>query len=410
MQRASDKVNLSDKILKWYDHNARILPFRTHPSDIKNGLRPNPYHVWLSEVMLQQTTIKAVIDYFHKFIALWPTIFDLAAADNDDVMAAWAGLGYYSRARNLHKCAKLIVSTYDGNFPKDAETLQKLPGIGPYTSAAIASIAFDQPAPVVDGNIERVVTRLKQIATPLPDAKSEIRAYVEEITPQKRPGDFAQAMMDIGATLCTPKNPVCGFCPLHQDCASYKVGDMLKYPVKKPKAEKPHRYGLAVIVIDENENICVEKMPEKGLFGGMYVFPYTDQLKQKFSVDKLVNKKDIHTNIHNVSDCHHWINNIKSIINSDDIEDVDKTVENELTSTSNKYDSLPTVKHIFTHFSLDLESVIIRQKNISCGVHQRLVPLKNLEHIALPSLMKKLLKHLQTYMAAQKHSEELCLT
>ncbi|MFT7191499.1 MAG: A/G-specific adenine glycosylase, partial [Dinoroseobacter sp.] len=207
-----DTVNeaLSATLLAWYDVHARALPWRVPPG---SGLRADPYRIWMSEIMLQQTTVAAVKDYFAKFTGRWPTVSALAAAEDADVMAAWAGLGYYARARNLLKCARVVVADHGGIFPSDRAILQTLPGIGPYTSAAIASIAFGASETVVDGNVERVMARLRGIETPLPPAKPELVAAAEALTPVKRAGDYAQAVMDLGATLCSPKSPTCGICP-----------------------------------------------------------------------------------------------------------------------------------------------------------------------------------------------------
>ena len=200
---------IAANLLAWYDTDQRDLPWRAKP-----GQMPTPYHVWLSEIMLQQTVVKTVIPYFLKFTQTWPTIFELAKADLEDIRSAWAGLGYYSRAKNLHKCAQIIVEKYQGKFPIFAEELETLPGIGPYTAAAIAAIAFDETATPVDGNIERVVARLFAIEDPLPGVKPKLKQLAASLTPPRRAGDFAQAQMDLGATICSPKNPSCLLCPL----------------------------------------------------------------------------------------------------------------------------------------------------------------------------------------------------
>ena len=212
------REQLSEDLLGWYDRHARVMPWRVGPAARAAGERPDPYGIWMSEVMLQQTTVAAVRDYWRKFMAKWPTVSDLAAAEDADVMAAWAGLGYYARARNLLKCARVVATDYDGVFPDTVTDLLKLPGVGPYTAAAVASIAFDAPATVVDGNVERVIARLRLIETPLPKAKQEITELAEALTPQERPGDYAQAIMDLGATICTPRNPACGICPWSSAC------------------------------------------------------------------------------------------------------------------------------------------------------------------------------------------------
>lgn len=230
----------------------------------RKGAVADPYHVWLSEVMLQQTTVKAVKAYFQKFLALWPTVGDLAAADTEDVMKAWAGLGYYARARNLKKCAEAVVRDHGGRFPDREEELKALPGIGDYTAAAIAAIAFNRRSAVLDGNVERVISRLHAVETPLPAAKPEMRALVHTLTPLGRPGDFAQAMMDLGATICTPKRPACSLCPFRADCRALKIADPETFPRKAPRKEKPLRLGAAFVAIDDCEAVYLRKRPENG--------------------------------------------------------------------------------------------------------------------------------------------------
>lgn len=262
------------RLLGWYDTHHRDLPWRLPPRDLARGERPDPYRVWLSEVMLQQTTVEAVKSYFGAFLGKWPTVEALAAAETEDVMKAWAGLGYYSRARNLKACA-VLVAKQGGRFPDAEEGLRALPGIGPYTAAAIAAIAFGRQAAVVDGNVERVVARLFSIATPLPLAKAEIRLHVERLTPKERPGDFAQAMMDLGATICTPKRPRCMLCPLREDCSAFVSGDPEIFPVRPTKPEKPLRRGAAFVAVRRDGAILLRKRPEKGLLGGMTEVPTT---------------------------------------------------------------------------------------------------------------------------------------
>lgn len=256
-------------LLAWYDAHHRDLPWRVPPARIAQGDRPDPYRIWLSEIMLQQTTVEAVKPYFAAFTARWPDVAALAAAESDDIMRAWAGLGYYSRARNLKACADRIAAAHGGAFPDSEEGLRALPGIGAYTAAAVASIAFGRPAAVVDGNVERVVSRLSAIATPLPAAKAEIRAHVEAMLPHDRPGDFAQAMMDLGATLCSPKRPKCMLCPLNADCAALTEGEPERYPVKAAKKEKPLRRGAAFVAIRGDGAVLLRKRGETGLLAGM---------------------------------------------------------------------------------------------------------------------------------------------
>lgn len=262
-------------LLDWYDAHHRELPWRTPPRALRKGVRPDPYRVWLSEVMLQQTTVEAVKAYFTRFVEQWPDVNALAAADTSDVMKAWAGLGYYSRARNLKACAEEVAEKHGGVFPDTEEGLRALPGIGPYTAAAIAAIAFNRPAAVVDGNIERVISRLYAIATPLPAAKPEIKARVAEILPPDRPGDFAQAMMDLGATICSPKRPKCMLCPVNESCTALSQGDPEFYPVKAAKKEKPLRQGAAFVAVRDDGAILLRTRPNSGLLGGMSEPPTT---------------------------------------------------------------------------------------------------------------------------------------
>jgi A/G-specific adenine glycosylase len=268
-------ADLPVRLLAWYDAHHRDLPWRIAPRDLMRGVRPDPYRVWLSEVMMQQTTVEAVKAYFRKFIEKWPTVDALATAETEDVMKAWAGLGYYSRARNMKACADRIAAS-GGAFPDTEEGLRALPGIGAYTAAAIAAIAFDRPAAVVDGNVERVMSRLYAVMTPLPQAKAEIRALVERLVPASRPGDFAQAMMDLGATICTPKRPRCMLCPLREDCVAARAGDPEFYPVRPAKPDKPARRGAAFVAVRGDGAILLRKRLGSGLLGGMTEVPTTD--------------------------------------------------------------------------------------------------------------------------------------
>ncbi len=264
---------LSSVLLDWYDAHARVMPWRVGPEDRARGVRPDPYAVWMSEIMLQQTTVAAVRDYFRKFIERWPTVADLAGAEDAEVMAAWAGLGYYARARNLLKCARTVVEEHGGAFPADAEALRGLPGVGPYTTAAVGAIAFDLPLTVVDGNVERVIARLRDIHTPLPKAKGELTALAEKITPDQRPGDYAQAIMDLGATICTPRNPACGLCPWRTACAGRLAGTHTELPKKTPKKRKPTRLGIAYVARRVDGALLVERRPDSGLLGGTLGWP-----------------------------------------------------------------------------------------------------------------------------------------
>lgn len=267
---------IAPDLLAWYDKNARTLPWRVSPQDRAAGVAPDPYAVWLSEIMLQQTTVVTVKEYFLKFLRLWPRVEDLAAAKDPDVMAAWAGLGYYARARNLLKCARAVVADHNGQFPADHDALLALPGIGPYTAAAISAIAFDQSETVVDGNVERVISRFCNIQTPLPTSKPEIKEQAAHQTPAMRPGDYAQAMMDLGATLCTPKSPNCLICPIAPDCQARALGTAAELPRKEPKKPKPTRHGIIYLAQRQDGAWLLERRPEKGLLGGMLGWPGSD--------------------------------------------------------------------------------------------------------------------------------------
>lgn len=234
---------------------------------------PDPYRIWLSEVMLQQTTVVTVRDYFQRFTARWPTVEALASAEDGDVMGEWAGLGYYARARNLLKCARVVAGELDGRFPDTIEDLVKLPGIGPYTAAAIAAIAFDRAATVVDGNVERVMARYFRVLTPLPTAKPELTALAESLTPARRPGDYAQAVMDLGATVCTPKSPSCGICPCLEGCVGRLEGVQGELPRKLAKPIKPTRYGIVYLARRSDGAWLLERRENKGLLGGMLGWP-----------------------------------------------------------------------------------------------------------------------------------------
>jgi A/G-specific adenine glycosylase len=267
------EADLPAILLDWYDRNARVMPWRVAPLDRAAGVQPDPYRVWLSEVMLQQTTVAAVKDYFHRFTSRWPDVHALAAAQDADVMGEWAGLGYYARARNLLKCARVVSADLGGVFPASHKDLLNLPGIGPYTASAIASIAFDLPETVVDGNVERVMARLHNVHTPLPKAKPELTEQAAMLTPVQRPGDYAQAVMDLGATICTPRNPACGICPWRDPCAARQAGTAGDLPKKEPKKPKPTRLGIVYIARRSDGAFLLERRPEKGLLGGMLGWP-----------------------------------------------------------------------------------------------------------------------------------------
>ena len=266
---------LRARLLAWYDAHARDLPWRVGPSAGAGGLRADPYRVWLSEVMLQQTTVPHATPYFIAFTRRWPTVSDLAAAEDGDVMAAWAGLGYYARARNLLACARAVARDHGGVFPDTEEGLRALPGLGAYTAAAVAAIAFDRAANVVDGNVERVMARLFAVEELLPDAKSELKRLAGALVRDQRPGDWAQALMDLGATVCRPKAPLCDRCPLTAACAGLATGAPESFPRKTAKSERPRRHGAAFLLL-RGEEVALVRRPPKGLLGGMLALPTTD--------------------------------------------------------------------------------------------------------------------------------------
>ena len=259
--------DITAALLDWYDRHRRDLPWRAKGKRI-----PDPYAVWLSEVMLQQTTVAAVKSYYARFLALWPDVDALAKAPRDEVLKQWAGLGYYARARNLHDCAQAVVLQHGGRFPRTEAELRGLPGIGDYTAAAVAAIAFGQDATVVDGNVERVITRLHAVETPLPAARPIIRRLTAALVPPDRPGDFAQATMDFGATLCTSKSPACTICPIGRACAARAAGTQTLYPKKLPKKALPQRFGTMAVVERADGAVLVRTRPSKGMLGGMTEF------------------------------------------------------------------------------------------------------------------------------------------
>ncbi|HEX3674801.1 MAG TPA: A/G-specific adenine glycosylase, partial [Rhizomicrobium sp.] len=264
VQKKAFVLRAASALLAWYDVHRRTLPWRAPP-----GRRAEPYRVWLSEIMLQQTTVAAVGTYYRAFLRRWPTVQALAAAPEDDVLAAWAGLGYYARARNLHRAAKMVVDEMGGRFPETAEGLRVLPGIGAYTSGAIAAIAFDEREAAVDANAERVLARVFAVEEPMPKAKVRLRLLGQSLVPEKRAGDFAQALMDLGSAICTPQRPACAACPWMADCEARKRGIQELLPVKGEKAVRPLRRGAAFVVRDGTGAVLLEKRPEKGLLGSM---------------------------------------------------------------------------------------------------------------------------------------------
>ncbi len=347
-------------LLGWYDAHARVLPWRA-----RGGKTADPYHVWLSEVMLQQTTVQAVIPYFGKFVDKWPRVQNLAAAQDDEVMHAWAGLGYYARARNLLKCARVVAETHSGVFPDTVDTLKSLPGIGDYTAAAVAAIAFNRVETVIDGNVDRVVSRWFAIETPLPDSKPEIRAQAKTLFEHKgsdRPGDFAQAMMDLGATICIPQNPRCDLCPVSKGCQGRAKGIAAELPRRKPKAAQPRRAGYVYWIENERGEILFETRPGRGLLGGMVGLPTSDWVGWPAGQRKWpeIDHKGGHISAMKIAD--------------------DNSMKSDL-----------KIRHTFTHFDLELRGVLAKVKTRSFKItdDQFWVPATEITALGLPTVFRK---------------------
>ena len=334
-------INASD-LLDWYDANARPMPWRIPPAQSHAGLRPDPYHIWLSEVMLQQTTVAAVERYFKAFKKRWPDVHALANARDADVMGEWAGLGYYARARNLLKCAR-VVSAQGGRFPETESELLTLPGIGPYTAAAIAAIAFDRPATVVDANVERVMARIYAVKEPMPDSKNKIRGLAETLTPSTRAGDYAQAVMDLGATLCG-RTPECCACPWVAGCEALKQGIAAELPRKRPKPPKPIRHGIAYMAKRDDGAVLLETRPTKGLLGGMLGLPCSD-----------------------------WTEELPM----------------ETPPITAEWATSSTVRHTFTHFHLSLTVKTAHVSLDAAPIRGAFVPAQNFRASTLPTVMRK---------------------
>ena len=351
LKQGIDPERFRAAMLKWYGRHRRTLPWRAEKGQVST-----PYHVWLSEIMLQQTTVPAVIPYFLKFTQKWPSVTDLAAADQQEVLNEWAGLGYYARARNLHKCAGVIVSEYNGVFPETESELLKLPGIGPYTAAAISAIAFNQPANVVDGNVERVMARFFKVEEPLPESKTQLKLLASKLAEGeiKHPGDYAQSLMDLGAGVCMPKSPKCSLCPVKSFCLAQEVGAPERYPVKKAKAEKPVRYGNVYFIRNAKGDFLLERRKEKGLLGGMTGYPTT-----------------------------HWQDR-KTMISHPDF----------IGSNSPKKLRGVQVRHIFTHFELQLDGYEVAFKGRKLPENYYWQPEETFNPEILPGLFRKFYKAL----------------
>lgn len=341
-----DNMSAAIELLNWYDTNRRRMPWRASP-----GQKPNPYHVWMSEVMLQQTTVATAGPYFKRFIARWPSVLDMARAELDEVLLGWAGLGYYARARNLHKCARVIIDKYGGQFPDNEAELLKLPGVGRYTAAAIAAIAFGRPAAVMDVNVERVMARLYSVSDPLPACKPILYNHVSDMTPTFRPGDYAQAVMDLGATVCTVRKPKCDLCPWTKRCRGKNIAEFI--PLKRSKSKRQTRRGIAFWITNPAGAVLLRRRPEKGLLGGMMEVPSTN-----------------------------WVEGA--------LPDR-KTAAMEAPLQMANWDEISgTVKHTFSHFHLELNVVTASVD----GVHAvppdcRWCQPREFEKQALPTVMRK---------------------
>ena len=340
-------------LLAHYDTHRRRLPWRSDP-----GVRPDPYHVWLSEIMLQQTVVQTVIPYFEHFLNCWPTVADLATADQDAVMHAWQGLGYYSRARNLLKCARAVVADHAGRFPETEAGLLTLPGIGPYTAAAIAAIAFNQPAMPVDGNIERVSARLFAVEQQMPAAKPELRRLAATLITRDRPGDMAQALMDLGATVCTPRSPACGRCPIAGECMARESGIAADLPRRAARKAKPTRHAVFFWLMREADGaVLFQRRPDRGLLGGMVLPPSTD-----------------------------W--------RDGDAWRADETAAQAPATLDWKVLN-GTVSHTFTHFHFEMQVWVARSDkgNAFDGADDIWCPPDRLDRLALPTVAKKVCRH-----------------
>jgi len=341
-----------ETLLAWYDRHRRDLPWRAPP-----GVRADPYRVWLSEIMLQQTTVVTVAPYFDRFVAHWPSVSALAAASLDEVLHQWQGLGYYARSRNLHACAKVVADQHGGRFPDDAIGLRALPGIGDYTAAAIAAIAFDRREAAVDGNVERVVARLFAVRERMPAAKPRLRALARELVPARRAGDFAQAMMDLGATICAPRRPRCVLCPWREECAARVGGFAEELPARAEKPERPLRQGVVFWLTRGDGAVLLRRRPESGLLGGMIEVPSTPWREAAWDTDEALTAAPVAAD----------------------------------------WRPLPgTVRHGFTHFPLELAIVAATTASPPDGIWAKPEQFKD---YALPTLTKKIVRHALSVLA-----------
>jgi len=348
---SNSREALRSALLDWYDAKGRSLPWRLRPEDRARGAIADPYAVWLSEIMLQQTTVPHATPYWERFLARWPTVTDLAKAPREDVLAAWAGLGYYARARNLHKCAQTVAFELEGRFPQTLDALLALPGVGDYTANAIRAAAFNKPASVVDGNVERVLTRMTAMQTPLPKSKPEIKAIAAELASPERSCDYAQAIMDLGATVCTPKSPQCAACPWSVWCAAREAGEATRYPLKEKKKPKPVRRGVCFHVTGEG-GLWIRRRPETGLLGAMMELPGTD-----------------------------WT-----------LTAPDAAQITEARPFDAAWRQAGQVRHVFTHFTLELEVLCASAPEGWRPNVGQWAPLSDLKQAGLPSVMMKAAK------------------
>jgi len=379
-------------LLAWYDRHRRSLPWRAPPRE-----RGDPYRIWLSEIMLQQTTVKAVGPYYARFLARWPDVRALATASLEDVLKAWAGLGYYARARNLHACARVVVERCDGEFPKSEAALRALPGIGAYTAAAIAAIAFDAPACAVDGNVERVIARLFAVTAALPGAKPELHRRARTLVPHERAGDFAQAMMDLGATICTPRNPACALCPWNKGCRAHAVGDAQTFPRREPRREGDLRRGAAFVARRADGHMLVRTRPASGLLGGMTEVP-TSEWMEDFSEKDAMRAAPVFSSPLPAGERSISRDRIAgNRVSGNGRRNSSRSVPPHPNPLPNgergiRWHRIPgNVRHVFTHFPLELAIYLAElPEQTPAPKDMRWVKIAELGGEALPSLMRKI--------------------
>jgi A/G-specific adenine glycosylase len=360
--RAVDAKVLGRRLLAWFERARRRLPWREGRA-AGRGLPPDPYRVWLSEIKLQQTTVATVAPYYRRFVARWPTVAALARASLDDVLHAWQGLGYYARARNLHRAARHVVETLGGRFPDDEAGLGRLPGVGPYTAAAVAAIAFGRKTVPVDGNVARVIARLHGLRTRLPEGRAALFARARAMLPDRRPGDFAEALMDLGATVCAPRKPRCGECPWQSACRAFALGDPSAFPRKKKRTARPIRHAVMFWAEDGHGRVLVRRRPEKGLLGGMMEFPSTPWREQPWTEAEALRHAPAKGAWRNLR---------------------------------------PSFRHVFTHFALEARvaraqvggGAVGTRACVAWDAHDglRWWPVADLDRLALPTVMRKAAK------------------